>query len=368
VTHALLQKILAILAAALTLVMMPGRLFAQNSFAQNSAAQNTTPAEAQKGVQILLLGTQGGPTLSRQRSEPATLLIVDGRLYLIDCGIGTMRRMLDAGVQSQKVGTIFITHNHPDHALGLVDVLANDFLAVDFGVPGTPPEFNIYGPPETPALVSAAYDYIRIPYGIFAAEPLGASTLVNPFKAHIIGHDSLDHNGLVYQDDKIKVTAAENTHYQLMRAEYHATMKSYSYRFETAYGAIVFTGDTGPSAAVEVLAKGADVLISEVEDLEATGNTGRWPAAKSGNADVMVEHMHREHLTMKAVGELASKAQVKALISYHFVGGDDGARFAAGVRPYYSGPVFAGEDLARYCLTTDNTISGNRPGALSPCK
>jgi hypothetical protein len=83
------------------------------------------------------------------------------------------------------VGTIFLTHNHPDHALGLVDALANDFLTVDFGVPGTPQEFNIYGPPETPALVNAAYDYIRIPYGVFAAEPLGASTLINPFKAHV---------------------------------------------------------------------------------------------------------------------------------------------------------------------------------------
>jgi ribonuclease BN (tRNA processing enzyme) len=31
-------------------------------------------------------------------------------------------------VPSQTVGTIFITHNHPDHALGFVDVLANDFL------------------------------------------------------------------------------------------------------------------------------------------------------------------------------------------------------------------------------------------------
>jgi ribonuclease BN (tRNA processing enzyme) len=353
VTYLVLQRILATLAAALTLVMMPGQSF----------AQNTTRTEAPKGVQILLLGTQGGPRLDKQRSEPATLLIVDGRLYLIDCGIGTMRRMLDANVLSQTIGTIFITHNHPDHALGLVDVLANDFFNVDFGVPGTRQEFNIYGPPETPALVSAAYDYVRIPYGIFAAEPLGASTLANPFKAHVI-----DHDGLAYQDDKIRVTAAENTHYQLMPAEYHATMKSYSYRFETPYGAIVFSGDTGPSTAVEALAKGADVLISEVADLDATGNTGRWPVAKSGNADVMVEHMHREHLPMKAVGELAAKAQVKTLILYHFVGGEDGARFAAGVRQYYSGPVFAGEDLARYCLAADTTMSGSRSGALRPCK
>jgi ribonuclease BN (tRNA processing enzyme) len=346
-----LQKIIATAGAALMLVMAPGLSFAQTA----------TPVEAPKGVQILLLGTHGGPVLSERRSEPASLLIVDGRPYLIDCGIGTMRRMLDAGVSSQSIGTIFITHNHPDHVLGLVDVLANDFLSVDFDLPETPQEFNIYGPPETPALVSAAYDYIRIPYGVFAAEPLGASTLANPFKAHVI-----DHDGLVYQDDKIRVTAAENTHYQLMPAKYHATMKSYSYRFETRYGAIVFTGDTGPSAAVEALAKGADVLVSEVEDLEVLEKTGPGPVAKSG--DVMAEHMRKEHLPMKAVGDLASKAQVKALILYHYVGGDDGAQFADGVRRYYSGPVFAGKDLARYCLAANNAVSSGRSKPLRPCK
>lgn len=336
--------------AGLALGIVPGRLFSQSK----------VPAEAQKGVQILLLGTHGGPVLSERRSEPSTLLIVDGHLYLIDCGIGTARRMLDAGVESQMVGTIFLTHSHPDHVLGLVDVLANDFLGVDFKVPEALKEFHIYGPPETRALVRAAYNYIRIPYETFAAEPLGASKLDDPFEAHVI-----DHDGLLYQDDKIRVTAAENTHYQLMRAQYHASLKSYSYRFETPYGSIVFTGDTGPSSAVETLAKGVDVLISEVEDLDAIESRRD---TNSANADVMAEHLRKEHLPIKAVGEMASKAQARAVILYHFVGGDDGARFAAGVRQYYSGPVFAGEDLARYCLGSEPTTAPSTSGALRPCQ
>jgi ribonuclease BN (tRNA processing enzyme) len=347
----LLRNVFMVLAVFLTSAIVPER----------SLAQNRAPAEPSKGVQILLLGTQGGPVLSKQRSEPATLLIVDGRPYLIDCGIGTMRRMLDAGVQSQTVGTIFLTHNHPDHTLGLIDVLANDFLSIDFGEPGDQQEFNIYGPPGTPALVSAAYNYIKIPYGVFAAEPLGASMLVNPFKVHVIDHDQL-----AYQDDEIKVTAAENTHYQLFPAKYRAAMKSFSYRFETPYGSIVFTGDTGPSAAVEALAKGADVLVSEVEDLDAAEKNPRLHAAKS--RDVMTEHMRKEHLPLKSVGDLASRAQVKALILYHFVGGEDGVKFASGVEKYYSGPVFAGEDLARYCLGAGTAAGEGKTAALKPCQ
>ncbi|HVB85171.1 MAG TPA: MBL fold metallo-hydrolase [Candidatus Dormibacteraeota bacterium] len=339
------------IAAALVLSMFAARVVAQ----QRPAGR---PAVTKKGDEILLLGTHGGPGLTRERSEPSSLLIVDGRPYLIDCGIGTMRRLLDAGVPSQTIGTIFITHDHPDHALGLVDVLANDFLSLDFGPRGARRTFNIYGPPQTPALVSAAYDYIRIPYSIFAAEHLGVSTLVDPFKAHVI-----DRHGLVYQDDKIRVTATENTHYQLMAAKYRARMKSFAYRFETPYGAIVFTGDTGPSAAVEKLATGADVLISEVISVAGVPE-GRGAAP---NQSALAAHMRMEHLPTKDLGEMATRAQVKAVLMHHFVGAGSGQQFVEGVKKYYSGPVFAGADLQRYCLGTPDG-NGGAVRTLAECK
>jgi ribonuclease BN (tRNA processing enzyme) len=328
--------------------------FAGRAAAQGRPAPALGPA---KGDEILMLGTHGGPGLEKDRSEPASVLIVDGRPYLIDCGIGTMRRLLDAGVPSAMIGTIFITHNHPDHALGLVDVMANDFLSVDFGPRNRARTFNIYGPPQTPALVQAAYNFIRIPYGIFAAENLGASTLVDPFRAHAI-----DRNGLVYQDDKIRVTAVENTHYQLMAEKYHATMKSYSYRFQTPSGVIVFTGDTGPSDAVEKLATGADVLVSEV--ISAPG----IPAGRevTPNQSALAAHMREEHLPVEDLGKMAAKAQVKAVVMHHFVGPGSGEQFVEGVKKYYSGPVYASEDLQRYCLGTPDGRGGT-VHVLAPC-
>ena len=64
--------------------------------------------------------------------------------------------------------------------------------------------------------------------------------------------------GIVFQDDKIQITAAENSHYGLMPAQLRTHFKSYSYRIQTPPGVVVFTGDTGPSDAVEKLARGAD--------------------------------------------------------------------------------------------------------------
>jgi ribonuclease BN (tRNA processing enzyme) len=172
----------------------------------------------------------------------------------------------------------------------------------------------------------------------------------------------IDHDGLVYQDDRIRVTAVENTHYQLMAAKYRARMKSFAYRFETPHGVIVFTGDTGPSAVVQKLATGADVLISEVI-ADASAPNGR---SATPNQSALAAHMRMEHLPMKDLGEMATKAHVKAVLMHHFVGAGSGQQFVDGVKKYYSGPVFAGADLRRYCLGTPDSNGGSMR-TLSPC-
>jgi hypothetical protein len=128
--------------------------------------------------------------------------------------------------------------------------------------------------------------YISIPLTVQAAEgQMGDTKLVgpkgpkmNPFTALNIQHD-----GAVYKDGKVRVIAAENSHFALLPAQFRAQMKSYSYRFETPHGVIVFTGDTGPSDAVTQLAKGADVLVSEaglrnaaIRMLQETAEKNHW--------------------------------------------------------------------------------------------
>lgn len=215
--------------------------FAAGSAADQSGSSSQTPND----TQILFLGTAGGPPLRLERSEPATLLIVDGRPYLIDCGIGTMRRMLQASVQSEQIKTIFFTHLHSDHDLGLADVMANDYFRL--GLARSTPSIHVYGPPQTKELVEAAFRYITITVRPFASENPSDFHVVNgEFASPFVAHE-IDHEGVIFQDDKIRVIAAENTHYALMPSEDRKQLKSFSYRFETPYGAIVFTGDTASS-------------------------------------------------------------------------------------------------------------------------
>lgn len=324
-------------------------------------AQRVASASAPDRAEILFLGTTGGPILRADRSEPATLLIVDGRAYLIDCGIGTMRRMLQAGIASQNIKAIFLTHLHADHDLGLADVMGNDLLAAS---PGQ--TIDIYGPPQTKELVDAAFHYITLGFAPFAAEGLGNGASTSPFVAHEIQHE-----GLVYQDDKIRVTAVENTHYALMPAPYRQQMKSYSYRIETPHSVVVFTGDTGPSDAVTRLASGADVLVSEVQDLDAItkvfnhlAEQNHWPPERTA---ALIQHMRQEHVDEEEVGSMATKAQVKSVLLYHYCPPPaNPAAYVAAVKNNFAGPVFASADLDRYCLASSDGKSNNK-AVLVPC-
>ncbi len=341
--------------AALSFVLAPGALPGQR------LAPDQPP-----GTQILFLGTAAGPPLRADRSEPATLLIVDGRRYLIDCGIGTARRLVKAGIASETIGTIFFTHLHADHTLGLADVLANDFQRKDAA--DAAHTINVYGPPQTKALVDAAYRYISIPYAVFAAEgggPRGGVPATSPFAVHEIGE------GVVYQDDRIRVVAVENTHYALMPESSRATMKSYAYRFETPHGTIVFTGDTGPSEAVTRLAGGADVLVSEVQNSVAIGEfvdsmaqKNHWSPARRNTFEA---HMTKEHLDIREVGQMAANAGVKAVLLYHWYPTDP-ATYVAGVAKYFPGPVFGSEDLQRYCLDAPSSDRQTGRSRLHLCE
>lgn len=333
------------------------------SFSVPVASQRQTAALRANDTELLMLGTAGGPPLRKDRSEPATLLIVDGRLYLIDCGIGTIRRLVEVGIPSETIGTIFLTHLHPDHDLGLVDVMANDYFHLDLTSDAR--KINIYGPPQTSELVEAAFHYISIPFEVFAAEKPGFQLgrpnhgLTSPFVAH-----EVDGEGVVYRDDKVQITAAENSHYALMPAQFRAHFKSYSYRIHTPHGVVVITGDTGPSDAVVKLAMGADVLVAEVEEssdklrgfIDQMAAQNHWPPARKQE---FAAHMEKEHLTVDSLGELASKAQVQSVLFYHYdpLNKAEQEALVAGMKKYFHGPVLAPMDLDRFCLSKDGAQS-----------
>ncbi len=98
-------------------------------------------SQEQKRTRIILLGTKGGPRVGESgRSNPATLILVNDVPYVVDCGYGTSRQLLTAGVPLNKLRHIFITHLHSDHSLELGPLIYNAWIT------GIPIRVDAYGP------------------------------------------------------------------------------------------------------------------------------------------------------------------------------------------------------------------------------
>jgi ribonuclease BN (tRNA processing enzyme) len=310
---------------------------ADRSFAQSSGDKAPT------GTQIITLGTRGGPLPSKDRAQSSNLLVVNSTLYLVDAGDGATRRIVQAGHDFRKVGKVFITHPHSDHTAGLATLLVSawEYQRRE--------PIDIYGG-GVEALVKGAIAYLTPNAEIRWAE--GKKT---PMADIFHGHDVAA--GVVYQDANVKVTAVENTHFNFSQGSPpYGKYKSFSYRFDTPGRAVVFTGDTGPSEALTELAKGADVLVTEVtsaEDvIEVFKRTGAWQVKTPDEQEGWVRHMKEEHVTPEDVGKMATKAGVNSVVLTHISPTvdpeDDYRRYADGAKKFFSGSVVVAKDLMRF--------------------
>ena len=299
------------------------------------------PSEPSTGEAVItLLGTAGGPPPHVDRSQPATLFEVDGHSYLIDAGENVGQQLVRANMPVAKVGTAFITHLHWDHTLGLGYLMATGWMR------GRNTPMPIYGPPGLAKYVGLETKALDLGEAIFRPQTPYRPELATLYPVHVV---SLAGPAEIYRDDAVTVTAVPNTHFSVVHAKPHSYGPdlSYSYRFDTRHGSVVFTGDTGPSVAVTQLAKGADILVSEICDLDSI-RAALEKVQSPDRIQGLMRHMAEQHLSPEEVGKMAAAAGVKKLVLTHFVIGENfnPEDFVAKIRPYYKGEIIVGQDLA----------------------
>ena len=310
----------AFLQAAVAVGTVPWWL---DALAQSSNAPSVT------GTQLILLGTKGGPTPSEFRAAPANVLVVDGHPYVIDCGNGVAIQLTKAGVRLPTIDHIFLTHQHSDHNADLGNLI---FLAWATGLK-TP--VHLYGPPPIAQMMDDFVHMNVIDITVRMKEE------GRPPLRTLIEIKEFEQEGLVMEDDRVRVTSALVDHYTLKPA--------FAYRFDTkarsGARSVVFSGDTAPSANLIKLAEGADVLVHEVMYLPALERM----MAKIDNAPTLLDHLLKSHTTTEQVGKVAAAAGVKMLVLSHFVPGGDPAItdeiWMADVRKNFSGKIVVGRDL-----------------------
>src|SRR5512138_3580598 len=213
------RKVLEGSAALAALGLVPQLLRAQNN--QNAAPKPPAP----KGTRLVMLGTRGGPGVDLKRSETASAVLVDGVPYLLDCGYGTVRALVEAGIPLATVDTLFLSHLHNDHIADLAALMSLQFT----GNKAKPT--NIYGPYATASTVAGALEFMRADVEI---RTIDEGRTIKP-EAVFFGHDltvGADPTR-VFADERVVVTAVTNTHYP-ERAVARMPHRSFGYRFETS--------------------------------------------------------------------------------------------------------------------------------------
>jgi ribonuclease BN (tRNA processing enzyme) len=282
-------------------------------------------------TELVLLGTAGAPMPVAGRGGIASALVVDDRVFVIDCGRGAPSGFVDAGLDFRRLDAVFVSHLHADHVGDLPGMLLYPW-GIRTGPDGPLPPIMVNGPaspgtlpsgeatfqrdttidPDGPApgttelvqSILAGYAYhlnvmpldarmpdagklvravnisFPVPYGIRAQQPV-----------------------VVMDDGRVRVTAIPVTRGHVIPA--------LAYRFDTADGSIVFSGDTTANDDLIALAHRADILVHSVADLgylERHGTTG-----------TELRRMAGLHTDVTEVGGVAERARVNELILTHYV-------------------------------------------------
>jgi ribonuclease BN (tRNA processing enzyme) len=295
-------------------------------FAFCALAGAKAKAASESRTRIVLLGTKGGPTLGTiGRSIFATLILINDVPYLIDCGYGVSRQMINAGITLNRLRYIFITHHHSDHNLEYGPLLYNAWIT------SQPIKIDMHGPTGLSKLTSDFFAYQKFDIDTRIAD----EGLTDPRK--LIKAYEFNRPGVVIQNADVRVTS--------LRVRHPPITQSYAYRFDAKDRSIVISGDTAYMPELAEFAKGADVLIHEVMYLPAIDKLIR----QNAGATRLREHLLASHTSTEDVGRIAAQAGVKTLVLTHFVPGNDPSitdeQWSAGVRKHFKGRIIVGKDL-----------------------
>jgi ribonuclease BN (tRNA processing enzyme) len=313
-------------------------------------------------TELVLLGTAGAPLPCPGRAGISSVLIAGERIFVIDCGRGSPSGFAAAGLDFARIEAVLLTHMHADHTGDLPGMLLYGW-GVRAGPAGPLPPIVVYGP-SRPATLPGGGD-------AFARQTTIHPELPAPGTADLVGHivagyayhlnvmpldaqmpdpaqlvraadisvpESGDGPVTVLRDDEVWIRAAAVSHGHAVPA--------LAYRFDTADGAVTFSGDTTVSDSLIALAAGSDILVHQVADLRYLERHG-----VTGPALALMAALHTD---VSQVGNVAERAGVGELILSHYLPAEPDAvteaDWAQRAGQGFSGITTAGRDGMRRVL------------------
>jgi ribonuclease Z len=260
-------------------------------------------------LSIFFAGTAGSIPTAR-RGLPAVLVRRGGDRILFDCGEGTQRQLVSS-VGLADLDDIFLTHFHTDHWLGLPGLLKT------FDLRGRDHPLAIHGPPGLRDLLQFALRaFGRTKFQLDLVELAPGDVLERDgyrIAAVRVAHRGPAYGYVMFENDRPgEFDPREAERLGLVPGPEFGRLQ----RGETIRGIapervlgpprlgrkLMISGDTAPSASVEVAAHRADVLVHEAtfaeDEVERAAETG--------------------HSTAGQAATLAKQAEVRMLALTHF--------------------------------------------------
>jgi ribonuclease Z len=285
-------------------------------------------------LSLFFLGTAGSVPSAR-RGLPSVLIRRGGDRLLFDCGEGTQRQLLRS-VGLLDLDTVFVTHFHADHWLGLPGMLKS------FALRERTEPLAVYGPRGLAELMGVMrVIYGRLPYKLSIEELEPAQTVER--EGYLIAAVPVRHKGegafgyALVEDsrpghldaalaEKLGVTPGPDFG-RLQRGETVAGVTPEQVMGPTREGRkVVLSGDTAPCEMLALAAHQADLLVHEATFTEEERERARMT----------------QHSTAAQAATLARDAEVRLLALTHF-----SSRYAGGELREEARAVFAETEAPR---------------------
>ena len=262
----------------------------------------------------------------------------NGKSFIFDFGPGSVANYLAAGVPLNRINDIFLTHLHWDH-------VASVPYAYTFGAWGGRwhEKLRIHGPSGRTPQLGTRYMMDRMKEMLtwhrenFEAVPTGEG-----FDLDVQEFDYKDDGGIAYQQDGVTIR-----HWQ----QSHVSDGPSAYRLDWNGLSFVFTGDGRPNARTIQFAKGADLLVTEIQPeivAVASRAMGLMPLMARATMDMA-------HNPAYAAGYLYNQVKPRLAMGTHVLYDEySQAEIYAEVREQYKGPFRLGApDMVVVNLTKD---------------